>query len=127
MWRRVARSSVASASCPAVTVTVCAVLQVVAVKVSAVGSGVTSGVPLVTETTTPPEQPAGALSRATVYVPWLALAVPGASSSDRLARETVTPGGAPGATGRVPVVRSPEPECAAASTFTARVEAASKP
>ena len=74
-----------------------------------------------------PAQPIGALSRTTVYAPRLALSAPGASRSARLARETVTPAGGPGATGSASVVRSPGPVCAAAGTFTASVEAASKP
>ena len=50
----------------------------------------------------------------------------GARTSPKVGRASAT-GGAEGVTLSVPVVRSLEPECAAASTFTARVDAASKP
>ena len=125
-WRRVARSSAPSSSCSAVTVTVCGAFQSSGVKVSVVGSGVTSGLPLATETPTPPVQPVGASLNASVYVPWLALPAPGSSFSDRLRRDTSTDGGV-GVTGSAPVAMLPDAECAAASTVTATVDAALKP
>ena len=123
VWRRVARSSMPSSSCPAVTVTVCGALQSSGVKVSAAGSGVTSGLPLATEMPTP-AQPVGRVSSASVYVPWFAASAPGSSSRDRLVRETTT-AGAVGVTGSEPLATSLAPECAAASTVTASVAAAS--
>ena len=70
-------------------------------------------------------QPVGGLSSTTVYVPRWALVVPGSSSRARLRRLSVTPG--VGETASVPVVRSVLPECAAASTRTARVAGVLKP
>ena len=123
-WRRVARSSSPSSSCSAVTVTVCGAFQSSGVKVSVVGSGATSGLPLATETPTPLVQPVGRVSSTSVYVPWFAASAPGSSSRDRLVRETTT-AGAVGVTGSEPLVTSLAPEWAAASTVTDSVAAAS--
>ena len=125
-WRRVTLSVSLSSSCPAVTVTVCGAFQVVVEKASAVGSTVRSGLPPDTETPTPPVQPVGASLNTSVYVLRLAAPAPGSSFSDRLRRDTSTDGGV-GVTGSVPVVRLLGPECAAASTVTATVDAALKP
>ena len=125
LWPTVAVSSAPSRSCPALTVTVCGRVQVVAVNASTIGETVTSALSLATSMDT--EHPAGgAASSTTVYVPrWAFIPAPGASSSDRALADTVAPG--VGVTGRVPVVSTPAPECAAAATCTASVAGTLKP
>ena len=119
LWLRVAASSAPSSSWAAVTVTVRAVFQLLAVNVSAAGFAVTSALSLATAMPTPPAHPAGGLSGTMVYVPRLALVVPGSSESDRPVSLTVTPGAAVTATAFE--VRTPAPWWLAAGTRTARV------
>ena len=119
LWLRMAASSAPSSSWTAVTVTVCAAFQLPAVNVSADGETATSALLLATATPTPPTQPVGGLSGATVYAPRLALVAPGCSSSDRLVLLTVTPGLAVTVTAFE--VSAPAPWRLAAGTRTARV------
>ena len=121
---------VLSPSCAAVTVNVCGLFQAwVGLLESELnprfdGDTVTSALLLVMLPSTA-VHPVGGLSSTTVYVPRWALLVPGSSSRARLHRLSVTPG--VGETASVPEVRSVLPECAAASTRTASVDAVLKP
>ena len=75
-----------------------------------------------------PEPQTGGLSSTTVYVPRFRFVPPpkvGSSCTVRLRRLSVAPG--VGETESVPEVMSVLPECAAASTRTARVDGLLKP
>ena len=85
---------------------------------------VTSALLLATSTKTPATHPVGGASSTRVYVPRLALVVPGSSSSVRRLRLSVTP--ALAVTFTVAVVMASEPEWAAASTRTASVSMPAK-
>ena len=127
----VAVSGLLSASAETVTVNVCGLSQawegVLALKLRFDGDTATSALLLEAATLTA-LQPVNGLSSTTVYVPRFRFVPPpkvGSSCSAMLSRLSVIPG--VGETASVAEVRSVLPECAAASTRTASVDAVLKP